>query len=338
MRKILTLIAIACFAHSLNAQTLLRTELPDTGDVQIYRKADTTGVTEGPGGTGQAWNFSSLVQTPVVGTNRYVTPATHPQGSFYATANLCFSPLNDAWAFYQASADSLYIIGEKSLTNTRLTYTDGGAWYRFPQSFMVANTDSVEGTYPDGFISTVTRNGFIMSTYDGEGSLITPFATYPSVKRVELIGIYRDSSWTGAAESDIFIKRYEWYAAGNRMPVLIIHNQMIILNGGNPQILKDVYWGDSTAVGIDNAFEGRFDLSPNPSNGHARLQYSLDADQHVGIEVFNMLGKRVKTLCEELQSPGHHQVDFDMVGAAKGLYYVRLNTAQGTATRKLVIE
>jgi hypothetical protein len=337
MRKTLTLIALVCSVFSLKAQ-LVRTDLPDVGDGQVYRKADTSGVVDGPSGSGQSWDYTGLIATSAVGTNRYIVPSTHPQGGFFASANLCFSPANDVWAFYESSVDSIYSIGEKSVTNTRCAYTDGAAWYRFPQAFGVPNTDSVEGTYPDGFISSVTRKGLIMTTFDADGSLITPFATYPSVKRVELIAIHRDSSWTGVANSDVFIKRYEWYASTQTMPVLIINHQQIILNGGNPQVSKDVWWADDNATAIDEPFAGKLSISPNPSNGQARLQYTLQSDQNVTLEVLSIVGERVRIVANELQSAGSQTIDLNLNDIAKGIYFVKLKTAEGSATEKLVIE
>ena len=91
MRKTFTLIALACLGMGLNAQ-FLRTDMGDLNDSQVYRKADTTGVVDGPAGNGLSWDFSTLVNTSVVGTNRYIAANMHPLGSNWPTANLAHSP------------------------------------------------------------------------------------------------------------------------------------------------------------------------------------------------------------------------------------------------------
>jgi hypothetical protein len=233
MRNTFTLIAFVLLGLGVQAQ-LLRSDFPDVGDSQVYRKADS--VAPGPAGTGQNWNFSALVDQPTVVTNQYIVPNSHPQGSFFPTSNLCYKPFNDDFDFYISNTDSLYLVGEKSVANTRITYSDGGLLYSFPQAFNVAQLDSVEGVYPDGFISNVTRKGWYQTTFDGDGVLTTPVGLYPGVKRVEIRGYFQDSSWLGAADGELFLLRYEWYASTQRMPVMIIHSQQFSLNCGNTSV------------------------------------------------------------------------------------------------------
>lgn len=339
MRKITTLFAIAfSLGFSLKAQTITRAELFDVGTSQIYRKADTTGVTEGPSGTGQNWDFSSLVNTPVVGTNDYTAPSAHPQGSFYASANLTFDPANDVWQMYESSADSIFLIGEKSTANTRLTYSDGAKLFDFPVAFNTPWTDSVHGVYPDGFFSSVDRKGTYEVTFDAEGSLITPFMTFASSKRVKYIGIFRDSSWTGAANADNFLIRYEWYVPGRTAPVLILNKTQLILNNGNPQVNTEVWYADDNAVAINNAQNENLSIAPNPSAGSARLFLDLAQDAEMQIEVLNVVGERVSVINQEFFPAGKHSIDLNTAGFAKGVYFVKLNREGNTSVSKLVIQ
>ncbi len=335
MRKTFTLIALVCLGMGLNAQ-LVRTDMGDLNDSQVYRKADTTGVVDGPAGNGQSWDFSTLVATSVVGTNRYIVASGHPQGSNWPTANMAFSPFNDAYQFYISTADSLYLIGEKSPANTRMTYTNGAALFRYPQGFGVQNEDSVEATYPDGFISSVTRLGWTRTTFDGTGSLITPYATYPNVKRIEYLAIHHDSSWTGAADVVVNVRRYEWYAAGEKMPVLITNYQQVILNGGNPTISREVFFADPTAVAVTPEMANQFEIYPNPSQGNVQVRYALDAASDVQVEVLNVMGERVRLVVDENQAAGTHVVDLGQ-DLAKGLYLVRLNSSNGASTLKMIL-
>lgn len=337
MRNTITLIAFAVWGLSASAQ-LLRSELPDVGDSQVYRKADTTGVSAGGPGAGQTWNFGSLANLSTVATNGYITPSSHAQGSSFPTANLCYKPFNDDFKFYEASSDSFFLIGEKSVANTRCTYTDGAAFYRFPQAFGVPNIDSVEGTYPDGFISSVSRIGWYQTTFDADGQLTTPYQTYASVKRVEIAAYFEDSSWTGAADGEVYVLRYEWYAQGETMPVLIIHDQQFILNGGNPTITREVWYADPNAVATTDAAFTNLEVFPNPSNGNAWLKYRLDVADNVEIEVVTLLGGRVSLVAQGEQPAGNYEVDLATQNLPAGIYFVRLSSNQGKVTRKLVIQ
>ncbi len=335
MRKTFTLFAFACLGLGLNAQ-FVRTDMGDLGDSQIYRRADTTGVQDGASGTGQNWDYSTLVATSTISTNAYILPSAHPQGSNYPTANLCLNPGNGAFEFYKSNADSLYVIGEKSPANTRVTYTDGAAWFRYPQAFGVPNEDSVYGAYPDGFISTVTRAGWIRTTFEASGSLTTPFATYPAVKRIEYLAAHRDSSLTGAANVDLYVKRYEWYATGVALPVLIIHHQQVILNNGNPTNSKEVLWADDNAVAVAPATTSQFEIYPNPSQGETTLRYRLDASDDVRIEVLSIVGGRVRLVADASQAAGSYSYDLAQ-GLAKGVYMVRMVSSKGATTQKMIL-
>jgi Secretion system C-terminal sorting domain len=335
MRKTFTLFALACLGLGLQAQ-FVRTDMGDAGSTQKYRKADTTGVQNGAAGAGQNWDYTTLVASPAIGINNYVVASAHPQGAMFPTADIAFAPANGNYAFYESSADSLYMIGEKSPSNTTISYTNGAAWFRYPQALGVANTDSVYGSYPDGFISTVDRKGWIQTTFDGDGSLVTPFMTFPTVKRVEYLAIHHDSSWTGAAEVDVFVRRYEWYATGRVMPVLIINRQQVILNNGNPTNSIEVWWADDNAVAVTPAIADQFAISPNPSRGHARLNYTLDATGDVRVEVLNLVGERVRLLVDANQAAGAYTLDLGSDLAA-GVYMVRMQTAAGVTTQKMIV-
>ena len=339
MRKITTLIAFALtLALGLNAQTLTKAEIFDIGTTQMYRRADTTGVTEGPSGTGQAWDFSALVSSPAIGTHEYIAASAHPEGSFFATANMAYSPSTDAWQMFESSADSIYLVGEKSTANTRLTYSDGATFFKFPVAFNTPQIDSVYGEFPDGFFSSVSRKGIYEVTFDAEGSLITPFMTFAAAKRVEYRGAHLDSSWTGAANAFNFMSRYEWYVPGRTAPVLILHKTQIILNGGNPQTNFEVWYADDNATGVEAGMNQSMTLAPNPTTGNTKLQVNLAQADELEIEVLNMVGERVSLVQTGFTSAGLHTFELQTEGLAKGVYFVRLNSEGNSNVSKLVIQ
>lgn len=335
MRKTFTLIAFGLLGLGVQAQ-LVRSEFPVVGNTQNYYRADS--VNPGPAGAAQNWNFGSLGRLGPTSTNNYIVPSTHPQGSGFPGADLCFKPGNDDYEFYITNADSIVMIGEKSVANTRCTYSDPATLYKFPQAFNTPQIDSVEGQYPDGFISQVTRIGWYQTNFDGDGQLTTPYMTYPSVKRVEISAYLRDSSWLGGAIGEVFLARYEWYAQGETMPVMYIHHQEFSLNGGNPSVSYEVWYADPAAVATTEGAFANLEVYPNPTKGNAQLAYRLDIADRVEIEVVSILGERVRMITVGEQPAGKHQFDLGTEGLAKGMYLVRLSSSQGSVTRKLTIE
>ncbi|MBI5266494.1 MAG: 5'-nucleotidase C-terminal domain-containing protein [candidate division Zixibacteria bacterium] len=81
---------------------------------------------------------------------------------------------------------------------------------------------------------------------------------------------------------------------------------------------------------------------PNPFNPTTQIDFALPTPSTVVLEVFNVLGQRVRTLVNEPMSAGVHRVEWDGRGddgysVASGVYYYRLTAETATATRKMML-
>ncbi|MEN8194631.1 MAG: T9SS type A sorting domain-containing protein, partial [Bacteroidota bacterium] len=76
---------------------------------------------------------------------------------------------------------------------------------------------------------------------------------------------------------------------------------------------------------------------PNPFNQTTIIKYDLLTDNYVEISVYNILGKKIKTLINKLQPSGSHQVTFDANTLSRGIYYYRLVVGDEQQTRKLML-
>ena len=77
--------------------------------------------------------------------------------------------------------------------------------------------------------------------------------------------------------------------------------------------------------------------APNPFNGHTTIRFALKAAGPVELAVYNLQGQRVALLAHGVQSAGWHTVSWNGRGQATGVYLCRLQTADATLTRKLVL-
>lgn len=80
-----------------------------------------------------------------------------------------------------------------------------------------------------------------------------------------------------------------------------------------------------------------FQNYPNPFNPSTSIRFSLPFDSHVRLTVFDLKGRRLKTLIDERKKPGTHAVMFEAEEYASGLYLYRLETEHYSATRKLTV-
>ena len=81
---------------------------------------------------------------------------------------------------------------------------------------------------------------------------------------------------------------------------------------------------------------------PNPFNPDTKIAFSVAHACDVKVEIFNMLGQRVKTLLDGRLEAGEHIVEWDGRGTSgkslsAGLYFCRLTAAGMTETRKMVL-
>ncbi len=76
---------------------------------------------------------------------------------------------------------------------------------------------------------------------------------------------------------------------------------------------------------------------PNPFNPTTTIRFDLPEDNNVKIEVFNILGQKVRTLVNEFYKGGIHEVQFNSRGLASGVYIYRLEAGPHINVKKMVL-
>lgn len=92
--------------------------------------------------------------------------------------------------------------------------------------------------------------------------------------------------------------------------------------------------GVMSSVAENNALES-MKLYPNPAEGKAYLQYSLQQPANLQLEVINMIGKQVAV--EVLHNVTTGVAEIDVANLPEGVYFVRLSNNEMAATRRLVV-
>jgi hypothetical protein len=83
-----------------------------------------------------------------------------------------------------------------------------------------------------------------------------------------------------------------------------------------------------------------YDLSqnfPNPFNPSTVIQYAIPVKSHVLLTVHNLLGQVVSTIVNGEQEAGVHEVKFEALNLASGVYLYRLEAGKFVQTRKLTL-
>ena len=76
---------------------------------------------------------------------------------------------------------------------------------------------------------------------------------------------------------------------------------------------------------------------PNPFNAFTIIRYHLDSPSFVGVDIFDMLGRRISTFDEGYQNAGVHQKIWNAEEVSSGIYYFRVRANDYSATGEMML-
>jgi Zn-dependent metalloprotease len=76
---------------------------------------------------------------------------------------------------------------------------------------------------------------------------------------------------------------------------------------------------------------------PNPFNPTTTISFDLPESDHIELDVFNMLGQKVRTLANDTYEAGSHKFTFDARELPSGIYMYKLSANGQTLVRKMVL-
>jgi len=93
------------------------------------------------------------------------------------------------------------------------------------------------------------------------------------------------------------------------------------------------------SIGIDNRVFGfSYKVFPNPSNELINIQYFLNTEVTLSIELVNFLGQRVKTILpKQNQQAGSYELQIPVSEFATGTYFLTISSANQTKIEKIII-
>ena len=103
---------------------------------------------------------------------------------------------------------------------------------------------------------------------------------------------------------------------------------------------------DTTYVRLLTAIGSHFDIPtefqlyqnyPNPFNPSTTITYKIPNANHITLMVYDVLGREVATLVNELKQPGKYEVQWDAKNFSSGLYFYRMAAGTFVETKKLLL-
>jgi uncharacterized protein (DUF2164 family) len=101
--------------------------------------------------------------------------------------------------------------------------------------------------------------------------------------------------------------------------------------------------GGGTLLGINtvsNQIPAHFLLSqnyPNPFNPVTKISFDIPKQSFVILKIYDMLGREVETLVNDVKAPGYYVVDFNGSELSSGVYFYRFQSAGFTDIKRMLL-
>lgn len=214
--------------------------------------------------------------------------------------------------------------------------------YRFPMNY--GDTDSAHSDYKLDIpqLGTVAHSQFRINKVDGWGTLITPFGTFEVLRHVSEIhgsdSLYIDTLQFGIKLNNDIKREYKWIGKNQKEPLLQIFTQAGILGQfQNFEFVTKVVYRDSVRFLPTEIFdvvkgEIEFSVFPNPSNG----QFFVSVPENLTNVVVTLSDINGQLMMQRSVTSSTQTIDASAL--AKGIYVVTIQSTEGRAQKKLVVE
>ncbi|MCP4632737.1 MAG: T9SS type A sorting domain-containing protein, partial [candidate division Zixibacteria bacterium] len=106
---------------------------------------------------------------------------------------------------------------------------------------------------------------------------------------------------------------------------------------------KVVFYRNDTIVDVDEEYTKPKETSlrmsnfPNPFNSSTTIRFNIPNQSKVSIEIYDILGRKVDTVCKGLFVSGNHKVIWEAEDFSSGIYFYRLSTNEESAASKMIL-
>jgi hypothetical protein len=266
-------------------------------------------------------------------------------------------PVSDSYQFYSlslstaAQQDFRSVGFGASLAGTAIPVTYASqaqqdVIYRFPLSFASPRDSS------NSFFSTpvaIATVGYLsqkrkrVNTPDAWGTLTTPFGTFQTVRVVTKLIDHDSIAFGGMPGQGLDLpltREYKWLAKTQHVPVLTITTREI--NGQETVTnveYRDIYRRIIRTATRDAATDAVLAAYPNPSAVGTALALTVPASSGAfTLSATDLVGRQLFRRSFGSSASGSVSLPAEAFGTFRGVALLTVQTAQGTATRRVVRE
>ncbi len=241
-----------------------------------------------------------------------VTGCTRDQGIFVGNYDVYSAALNGQWIVLDSLCNGdYYIVSITDPNNLILETNDNNNWASVP----ITLTHQLNRPFPT-----------VNFTYSGAANTIdfvNSSSDYDS-----LIWDFGDGQTSNANNPS-----HSYQSTGTFIVVLTAFNKC-----GSQQHVESF---TLTLVGISETASPDvygFKVYPNPATTQVKVDFSLSKRSTVSLQLFDVMGNLIQTLSDETLNTGshHYLIDSSKLNLAKGVYTIRLTSAETNSKKRIV--
>ncbi|MCZ6776636.1 MAG: T9SS type A sorting domain-containing protein [Ignavibacteria bacterium] len=183
-------------------------------------------------------------------------------------------------------------------------------------------------------IDTAGDNLVRINATTAEGTIVGPL-------NVEALAVAQDADFD--PPTGILYWTHFNGASGELRSVDVNTGNSTLISTWSAVLVSFGIFGDCPPTGVgqgSNAVPLEYELSqnyPNPFNPTTTISFSIPQSGLVSLKIYNVLGRELAELVNEVVSAGRYQYQWDAAGYSSGTYYYKIAAGEFFETKKLLL-
>ncbi len=207
----------------------------------------------------------------------------------------------------------------------------------FNVRFQLTSQTSLTGWVTSGWTTGFTGTYSVPGTGWQNIDMTAPYFTYNGTSNLLVEVCYDNTSYTS------YSPVYSTAAAGMTYGYYTDNSAGCTMTSGavianRPNICFTV-----TSLGAGNntsLIPTKFELGqnyPNPFNPTTKINFAIPKQGMVTMKIYDVLGREVRTLVNEVKQAGNYSVDFNAAEFASGVYFYKLQSGEFTDIKRMIL-
>ncbi len=214
--------------------------------------------------------------------------------------------------------------------------------------FTVRMAKYADSILTGGFVEDAPWVTVYSGTYTVAGTgwqninLTTPFA-YDPAKNLLIEVCYTNSSYTTSstvAGTSGTVEQFQYNRhMDNTVGCTMTSSAGSNYTGGRPNIklVMNLITNENSEVGIIPSTYSLSQNYPNPFNPVTKINFAIPKQGFTTLKVYDLLGREVTRLVNEMKTPGNYSIDFDATALSSGVYFYKLEVNGFSDVKRMVL-